>query len=41
MKELIEYAEKKLETYRKNPKLWEWDIKNMEEILKVLKGIKK
>jgi len=41
MKKLIEYIEKKLETYRKNPKLWEWDIKNMEEILKVLKGIKK
>lgn len=41
MKELIEYIRKKLETYRKNPKLWEGDIKNMEEILKVLKKIKK
>lgn len=41
MKELIKYLQKKLETYRKNPKLWEWDIKNMEEILKVLEKIKK
>ena len=41
IKELIKYIKKKLETYRKNPRLWEEDIKNMEEILKVLKGIKK
>ena len=41
MKELIKYIGKKLEAYRKNPKLWEGDIKNMEELLKVLKGIKK
>jgi len=41
MTELIEYAEKKLEIYRKNPKLWEGDIKNMEEILKVLEKVKK
>ena len=41
MKELIKYIKKKLEVYRKNPKLWNWDLKNMEEILKVLKGIKK
>ena len=36
MKEQIKYINKKLETYRKNPRLWDWDIKNMEEILKVL-----
>ena len=41
MKELIEYIKKKLEGYRKNPRLWEGDIKNMEEILKVLENIKK
>ena len=41
MKELIKYIKKKIEIYRKNPKLWTWDLKNMEEILKVLKNIKK
>jgi hypothetical protein len=41
MKELINYVKKKIEIYRKNPKLWVWDLKNMEEILKVLKGIKR